>query len=173
MPALESPSAPVAPDVRTERVAAPPVEPRARRPLTLARASTASHPAPAAKPAPPVTQAPTPAGTVAPAPSGSIAPTPAGTIAPTRAGTVAPPRAAQRATQPTAFSAPPARPAPRTLARQARGSASGADGPSAGGASTTGLGGGGGGDAGVIYDEVLRRVRQEQEQLGQLIPHPF
>ena len=24
-----------------------------------------------------------------------------------------------------------------------------------------------------VYDEVLRRVRQEQEQLGQLIPHPF
>jgi hypothetical protein len=30
-----------------------------------------------------------------------------------------------------------------------------------------------GGDADAIYDEVLRRVRQEQEQLGQLIDHPF
>jgi hypothetical protein len=30
-----------------------------------------------------------------------------------------------------------------------------------------------GGDADAIYDEVLRRVRQEQEQLGQLITHPF
>jgi hypothetical protein len=41
---------------------------------------------------------------------------------------------------------------------------------------TAGGGGGGGGegaDAGAVYDEVLRRVRQEQEQLGQLIQHPF
>jgi hypothetical protein len=32
-------------------------------------------------------------------------------------------------------------------------------------------GGGGGGDA--TYDELLRRLRDEQEQLGQLIQHPF
>jgi hypothetical protein len=36
-----------------------------------------------------------------------------------------------------------------------------------------GAGGGEGGDAGAVYDEVLRRIRQEQEQLGQLITHPF
>jgi hypothetical protein len=47
--------------------------------------------------------------------------------------------------------------------------------PSPAGAVSGGGGGGGGagGDAGAVYDEVLRRVRQEQEQLGQLIPHPF
>jgi hypothetical protein len=84
------------------------------------------------------------------------------------------------AAPPTTFTPPPATPAavaaPRTLARQSRGSTSGADGlpnPSAGGASGGGTGGGEGGDAGAIYDEVLRRVRVEQEQLGQLIPHPF
>jgi hypothetical protein len=33
--------------------------------------------------------------------------------------------------------------------------------------------GGAGGDSDAIYDEVLRRLRQEQEQLGQLINHPF
>ncbi|HEY1520239.1 MAG TPA: hypothetical protein VGF91_27695 [Solirubrobacteraceae bacterium] len=37
----------------------------------------------------------------------------------------------------------------------------------------SGGGGSAGGDSGAVYDEVLRRVRQEQEQLGQLIPHPF
>jgi hypothetical protein len=36
-----------------------------------------------------------------------------------------------------------------------------------------GSGGSGGGDADAIYDEVLRRLRQEQEQLGNIIPHPF
>jgi hypothetical protein len=39
-------------------------------------------------------------------------------------------------------------------------------------------GGGGGGDGGgldadAIYDEILRRLRVEQEQIGQAIPHPF
>jgi hypothetical protein len=49
--------------------------------------------------------------------------------------------------------------------------------PGAGGtlarAASGGGGGGGGGDTDAIYDEVLRRLRQEQEQLGQIIPHPF
>jgi hypothetical protein len=35
------------------------------------------------------------------------------------------------------------------------------------------IGGDAGGDSDSLYDEVLRRVRQEQEQLGQLIDHPF
>jgi hypothetical protein len=51
-------------------------------------------------------------------------------------------------------------------------------GPSAAGASGAGSGGGSGGDGGghdsdLIYTEMLRRVREEQEQLGQLINHPF
>jgi hypothetical protein len=43
------------------------------------------------------------------------------------------------------------------------------------GASSGGGGGSGegAGDSGAIYDEVLRRLREEQEQLGQLINHPF
>jgi hypothetical protein len=45
----------------------------------------------------------------------------------------------------------------------------GADRAAAGGVS----GGGAGGDSDAIYDEVLRRLRQEQEQLGRLINHPF
>jgi hypothetical protein len=32
---------------------------------------------------------------------------------------------------------------------------------------------GGGADSDAVYEEVMRRLRQEQEQLGQLIPHPF
>ena len=43
--------------------------------------------------------------------------------------------------------------------------------------SGVGAGGSGGGDSSgdsdAIYDEVLHRVRQEQEQLGQIILHPF
>jgi hypothetical protein len=31
----------------------------------------------------------------------------------------------------------------------------------------------GGSNSDSVYDEVLRRLREEQEQLGQLIPHPF
>jgi hypothetical protein len=34
-------------------------------------------------------------------------------------------------------------------------------------------GSGGAGDADAIYDEILRRLRWEQEQLGQVIDHPF
>jgi hypothetical protein len=57
-------------------------------------------------------------------------------------------------------------PGARTIARQ----------PSAGPAGTAPgapASGGAGANTDVIYDEVLRRLRQEQEQLGQLIPHPF
>lgn len=56
-----------------------------------------------------------------------------------------------------------ARPGARLLAR----ATSDAGGGGSGG------GGGGGQDSDLIYVEVLRRVRQEQEQLGQLIDHPF
>jgi hypothetical protein len=46
--------------------------------------------------------------------------------------------------------------------------------PAAGTAGSGGVGsGGGGGASDAAYDDVLRRVRQEQEQLGQLIDHPF
>jgi hypothetical protein len=40
-------------------------------------------------------------------------------------------------------------------------------------ASDGGGSGGGGLDADAIYDEILRRLRVEQEQIGQAIPHPF
>jgi hypothetical protein len=46
--------------------------------------------------------------------------------------------------------------------------ASGASGASGGGG-----GSGGGHNSDLIYSEMLRRVREEQEQLGQLINHPF
>jgi hypothetical protein len=41
------------------------------------------------------------------------------------------------------------------------------------GGSAGGGGGGGGGDGDQVYSEVMRRIREEQEQLGQLINHPF
>jgi hypothetical protein len=41
------------------------------------------------------------------------------------------------------------------------------------GASTGGGGAGGGADSDAAYLELLRRLHQEQEQLGQLIQHPF
>jgi hypothetical protein len=61
-------------------------------------------------------------------------------------------------------------PSPLAVARQpsAAPQQSAAGAPAAGGG-----GGGGGGDSDAIYDEILRRLRQEQEQLGQVIPHPF
>lgn len=46
----------------------------------------------------------------------------------------------------------------------------------AAGGRVAGAGGGGGdsgGDSDAAYSEVLQRIRAEQEQLGQLIPHPF
>jgi hypothetical protein len=45
-----------------------------------------------------------------------------------------------------------------------------------GGGGSGGGGGGGGGEGGdgdQVFSEVMRRVRAEQEQLGQLIDHPF
>jgi hypothetical protein len=63
----------------------------------------------------------------------------------------------------------PAGPA-RTLARALPESAGGATGASGGGG---GGGVGGGHNSDLIYTEMLRRVREEQEQLGQLINHPF
>ena len=42
-----------------------------------------------------------------------------------------------------------------------------------GGGSSGGDGGGGGHNSDLIDTEMLRRVREEQEQLGQLINHPF
>jgi hypothetical protein len=50
--------------------------------------------------------------------------------------------------------------------------------PATAGAAVHSTGGGGGASAGghssdLIYTEMLRRVREEQEQLGRLINHPF
>lgn len=56
------------------------------------------------------------------------------------------------------------------IARQPSGAPAGpaARAPASGGSSA-----GAGDDTDAIYDEILRRLRQEQEQLGQLIRHPF
>ena len=76
---------------------------------------------------------------------------------------------------------------PRVLARAASdqpspagsGGGTGAGGGSGGGGSGGGGsgGGGGGGDSGGdsdgAYRDVLQHIREEQEQLGQLIQHPF
>jgi hypothetical protein len=53
------------------------------------------------------------------------------------------------------------------------GGGGGAGGGGGGGAGGGGGGGGGGHSSDLIYSEMLRRVREEQEQLGQLINHPF
>ncbi|HEY2318994.1 MAG TPA: hypothetical protein VGH67_11900 [Solirubrobacteraceae bacterium] len=72
----------------------------------------------------------------------------------------------------------PARTVARALPESPASAAATAAGASAAGASGAGSGGGSGGDGGghdsdLIYTEMLRRVREEQEQLGQLINHPF
>jgi hypothetical protein len=106
------------------------------------------------------------------------------------------------ASQPTSLSppAPPPSPAPSSppaglrslsraplsragstvLARAPDSSSSGDTGAGGGPAASGGAGGDGAGGSGegghdsdLIYSEVLARVRQEQEQLGQLINHPF
>ena len=38
---------------------------------------------------------------------------------------------------------------------------------------STGGGGGEGSDSDAIYADVLQRLREEKEQLGQMIDHPF
>jgi len=52
-------------------------------------------------------------------------------------------------------------------------SSTGDAGTSGGGGASAGSSGEGGHNSDLIYSEVLARVRQEQEQLGQLINHPF
>jgi hypothetical protein len=71
--------------------------------------------------------------------------------------------------------APVRAPGARTLARAAGDAptAGPGGGGSGGGAAGGGGGDGGGGDGDQIFSEVMRRVREEQEQLGQLITHPF
>jgi hypothetical protein len=70
-------------------------------------------------------------------------------------------------------------PAARTLARQPQGAgggsaASGGHAASGGWGSLSGGGGAGSGhDSDSAYHDLLRRVTEEQEQLGQLIQHPF
>jgi hypothetical protein len=58
-----------------------------------------------------------------------------------------------------------------TQASAALSQAAGSAASAAASAITGGGGSSGGGDA--AYDELLRRLRDEQEQLGQLIQHPF
>ncbi|MGZ4244108.1 MAG: hypothetical protein ACXVSE_07450 [Solirubrobacteraceae bacterium] len=64
-------------------------------------------------------------------------------------------------------------PPTRTLARALPESAAAAAAGAAAGASGAAGGGGGGHNSDLIYTEMLRRVREEQEQLAQLINHPF
>jgi len=115
------------------------------------------HPATRAVPAAAREAAPVATESSQSAESGTHAPS----AAPVRVDAVAP-RPRQRLT-----------PAPRAIARSASTTPSVgrvlARAESEGG----GGGGGGGGDADAIYDEILRRLRVEQEQIGQLIPHPF
>jgi hypothetical protein len=64
----------------------------------------------------------------------------------------------------------------RTLARAAAdapAAGTGGAGGGGGGGGGDGGGGGGGGDGDQVFSEVMRRVREEQEQLGKLISHPF
>jgi hypothetical protein len=90
------------------------------------------------------------------------------------AGTV--PRPARSAPQRLARAPSAARPstaAPaRTLARAVPGADAAAGAAGAGAAQPSG-GGGGGHNSDENFNELLRRVREEQEQLGQLINHPF
>jgi hypothetical protein len=58
------------------------------------------------------------------------------------------------------------------LARAAAGSAPGGASGSSGGGSA-GAGAAAGGDSEQTVTDVMRRVREEQEQLGRLIDHPF
>jgi hypothetical protein len=102
-------------------------------------------------------------------------------LLPPGAGTA--PRPARSAPQRLARAPRAARPstAPpvRTLARAAPGADAAADAAGGGGgggaaAHPSGGGGGGGGhNSDENFNELLRRVREEQEQLGQLINHPF
>ncbi|MGZ4169160.1 MAG: hypothetical protein ACXVRW_06100 [Solirubrobacteraceae bacterium] len=67
--------------------------------------------------------------------------------------------------------APPTRTLARALPESAAAAAAAAG--AAAGASGAAGGGGGGHNSDLIYTEMLRRVREEQEQLAQLINHPF
>jgi len=91
------------------------------------------------------------------APSAVVPPSHAATAERSPAVSRPPVRAAVASPQPSMSP----RPGSRILARATSDSGGG------------GGGGGGGQDSDLIYTEVMRRVRQEQEQLGQLISHPF
>jgi hypothetical protein len=121
--------------------------------IDAARLSRTPALAPLVGPTPPFAARPVAAAAPAPA---TPAPAPA---APGAAPL--PPARAVVARQPLAPSPRSLSPAPLTVARQTATTAP------AGGAGI------GGGDADAVYDEVLRRVREEQEQLGQIIQHPF
>lgn len=58
--------------------------------------------------------------------------------------------------------------APVTVARQPAPSA-----PAPGGGAAGGASGGSGGDVDADHRQLLRRLQEEQEQVGHLIPHPF
>ncbi|HEY5143299.1 MAG TPA: hypothetical protein VII98_07345 [Solirubrobacteraceae bacterium] len=149
-----APAPPIAPRVEAAPPAGPSVDGLQLPPIED------SHPAVSWGPA-------TQAGAVAPGlPPAAAAPVPAPAAHGVLARSPAP-----GAPGPSAPS--PAAPAARQVARRADSAGENrvlarAAAPGGGGA-----GGGSGGDADAIYDEVLRRLRAEQEQLGQIIPHPF
>ena len=133
---------------------APLLSPAPGPPAPSQPAFFSGHAAPAAH-APPATSASAPAPLVpaaAPARPASLAsvPPPAGVRSLSRA--------------------PLSRAGATVLARAPDSGSSGGAGASGGGAGSSGEGGH---DSDLIYSEVLARVRQEQEQLGQLIDHPF
>jgi hypothetical protein len=85
----------------------------------------------------------------------------------------APPAAPRSAPETATLARSPQRltAAPISVARQAAPTL--ARSPAAANAPAPAGGGGGGSDSDAAYHELLRRVRDEREQLGQLIPHPF
>lgn len=101
---------------------------------------------------------------VAPGAQQSFTPPPAQASTPPPA----PPRLAPASAAP-ARSPLPLSSAPVTLTRQPARVLARAETGSGG----SGGAGGGGSDSDAAYHDFLRRVREEQEQIGQLIPHPF
>jgi hypothetical protein len=155
----------------------PDAGPRASAPGAAPRADGFSAPMPAAPAAAVAGVGLSPAPRADPTASAVLArrapatPTPAPITTTTAAGGTAAPAphgSAGRRLDRSARSASPA----LTLARAPADGSSGGGGGGGGGGGDGG-GGGGGGDGDQIMSEVMRRVREEQEQIGQLINHPF
>jgi hypothetical protein len=93
------------------------------------------------------------------------------TLARTPAGaSPAPPQAGGTLARWEAGAAPTTSQAPSAGQHRAAAASSGGGSSSSGGG---GGGGGGGAKSDAAYDDLRARLREEQEQLGQLIPHPF